>query len=183
MLAQDRRLIMLLPEAQCLHVRRAVASDAQALTDLVFRAKAHWGYPRVWMEAWRAELIVSSHYIELHRVILAEVDQQLAGFYGLEFRTDVAHLEHLWVEPTRIGSGLGRKLLGLACDDARANDYKVVELVADPNAERFYLRQGAARIGEVHGNVLGMPRVLPRMQLNLYSANNALQATCEDARA
>jgi hypothetical protein len=71
----------------------------------------------------------------------------------------------------------------LACADARNNGYTVIELVADPNAEGFYLRQGAIRIGEIRGNVLGNPRVLPKMQLVLSGANNVRQATCEDARA
>jgi N-acetylglutamate synthase-like GNAT family acetyltransferase len=166
-----------------IRVRSAVTSDAQALTRLVFRAKAFWGYPKEWMEEWRKELSVTSDYVAQHRVVLAEAEQRLVAFYGLEFRTDVAHLEHLWVEPAYIGSGLGRKLLALACEDARNNGYKVIELVADPNAEGFYLRQGAIRIGEIRGNVLGKPRVLPKMQLVLSGANNVLQATCEDARA
>jgi GNAT superfamily N-acetyltransferase len=165
-----------------IRVRSAVACDAQALTRLVFRAKAFWGYRKEWMEEWRKELTVTSDYVAQHRVVLAEAEQRLAAFYGLEFRTDVAHLEHLWVEPAYIGSGLGRKLLALACEDARDNGYKIIELVADPNAEGFYLRHGAIRIGEIYGNVLGNPRVLPKMQLVLSGANNLLQATCEDAR-
>jgi GNAT superfamily N-acetyltransferase len=166
-----------------LRVRSAVASDAQALTRLVFRAKAFWGYPKEWMEAWRKELTVTSDYVAQHRVVLAEAEQRLVAFYGLEFRTDVAHLEHLWVEPAHIGSGLGRKLLALACEDARNHGYNVMELVADPNAEGFYLRQGAIRIGEIRGHVLGHPRVLPKMQLVLSGAHHVRQATCEDARA
>src|SRR5262245_38493505 len=166
-----------------LRVRSAVARDAQALTRLVFRAKAFWGYPKEWMEAWRKELTVTSDYVAQHRVVLAEAEQRLVAFYGLEFRTDVAHLEHLWVEPAHIGSGLGRKLLALACEDARNHGYDVMELVADPNAEGFYLRQGAIRIGEIHGHVLGNLSVLPKMHLVLSGANSVLQATRENARA
>ena len=40
--------------------RRANEADAPALTALVLRAKAHWGYPQEWMDAWRAELTVTS---------------------------------------------------------------------------------------------------------------------------
>jgi GNAT superfamily N-acetyltransferase len=150
-----------------IRVRSAVPTDAHALTRLVFRAKAFWGYPKEWMEEWRKELTVTSDYVAKHRVLLAEADQRLIAFYGLELQTDIANLGHLWVEPVHIGLGLGRKLLALACEDARNNGCKVIELVADPNAEGFYLRQGAIRIGEIRGNVLGNPRVLPRMQLVL----------------
>ena len=166
-----------------IRVRSAEASDAQALTRLVVRAKAFWGYPKEWMEEWREELTVTSDYVVQHRVVLAEAEQRLVALYGLELRTDVAHLEHLWVEPAHIGSGLGRKLLALACEDARNNGYTVIEFVADPHAEGFYLRQGAIRIGEIRGHVLGNPRVLPTMQLVLSGANHVPQATCEDACA
>jgi GNAT superfamily N-acetyltransferase len=168
---------------ESIRVRAAVARDAEELTRLAFRAKAFWGYPREWMEEWRKELTVTSEYVAQHQVVLAEAEERLIAFYGLEFRTAVAYLEHLWVEPAHIGCGLGRKLLALACDDAQRNGYKIIELVADPNAEGFYRRQGAIRIGEVRGNVLGIPRVLPKMHLVLSGANNVLQATCEDARA
>src|SRR5436190_19954727 len=89
-----------------IRVRRAVHSDAHALTRLVFRAKAFWGYPKEWMEEWRQELTVTSDYVAKHRVVLAEADQRLVAFYGLELKTDIANLGHLWVEPARIGSGL-----------------------------------------------------------------------------
>ena len=38
---------------------------------------------------------------------------------------------------------------------------------ADPNAEGFYNRLGAVKIGEVQANVLGVTRVLPKMEISL----------------
>ena len=55
-----------------IRVRSAVPSDTHALTRLVFRAKAFWGYPKEWMEEWRKELTVTSDYVAQHRVVLAE---------------------------------------------------------------------------------------------------------------
>jgi len=159
-----------------IRVRSAVPTDTRALTRLVFRAKAFWGYPKEWMEEWRKELTVTADYVAQHRVVLAEAEQRLVAFYGLEFQTDIALLEHLWVEPAHMGSGWGRKLFALACEDARNNGSRVIELVADPNAEGFYLRQGAIRIGEIRGNVLGNPRVLPKMQLVLSGGTHRRRA-------
>lgn len=156
---------MLPPET--LTFRNARPDDAEILTGLIRRSKAHWGYPKEWMDAWRSELTIAGDYIRYHRVIVACDRGRVVGFYGLEFRERVAYLEHLWVEPDRIGSGVGRALLAEVCNDARNRGYGVVELVADPNAEPFYLRQGAIRIGEVRGSILGAPRILPRMRLDL----------------
>jgi ribosomal protein S18 acetylase RimI-like enzyme len=134
---------------------------------LVQRAKAHWGYPKEWLDAWHSELVISSDYIRQQRVVLLIERDEIAGFFGLEFRGPLAHLEHLWVEPAGMRRGVGRKLLTMACADARDKGYRTIELVADPNAESFYLHHGAVRVGEVHNAVLGTPRVLPKMQLDL----------------
>lgn len=103
----------------------------------------------------------------------------------MEFRSDAAHLEHLWVEPVRIRRGVGRTLLAMACDDARDRGYSALEMVADPNAEPFYLHHGATRVGEVHSTVLGTPRVLPKMRLKMSGLTwfletlISLQKVCE----
>ena len=85
--------------------------------------------------------------IEKHQVVVLEENGQLVGFYGVEFRTELAHLEHLWVEPIRIGSGLGWALFTQACSEARANGYIALEWVADPNAEGFYRSSGSVCCG------------------------------------
>ena len=42
-----------------------------------------------------------------------------------------------------------------------------MEIEADPNAEGFYLRMGARRVGENVYEIEGQRRVLPLMQLDL----------------
>ena len=43
----------------------------------------------------------------------------------------------------------------------------VIAIVADPHAERFYLRLGARRVGEVAGPMPGAPdRKLPLLELD-----------------
>ena len=38
-----------------------------------------------------------------------------------------------------------------------------VEILADPNAEGFYRKMGAHRIGELVSEIDGQPRTLPRL--------------------
>jgi hypothetical protein len=102
-------------EVESLIRRDAVPSDAQPLTAFVRRAKAHWGYPKEWLDAWLSELVISPDYIRQQRVVLLIERDEIAGFFGLEFRETWAHLEHLWVEPAGIRRGIGRKLLTMAC--------------------------------------------------------------------
>jgi hypothetical protein len=70
-----------------------------------------------------------------------------------------------------MGTGVGRALFTHARE--RAADLKIpmMELSADPNAEGFYQRMGAQRIGEVKSEIEGKPRVLPRMSINLDLAH------------
>ena len=42
-----------------------------------------------------------------------------------------------------------------------------LEIDADPNAEAFYLKMGAVRVGEVRSEIDGQPRVRPLLHLPL----------------
>ncbi|MGH8259764.1 MAG: GNAT family N-acetyltransferase, partial [Steroidobacteraceae bacterium] len=131
-----------------LRTRVGRPDEADALTALIRRAKASWGYPPEWMQAWQAELSIGADFIARNRVIVASCDAAaVVGFYGLELRAAAAHLEHLWVEPQRMRQGVGSALLGMACREAREAGYAWLELVADPNAVGFYRRHGALKVG------------------------------------
>ena len=68
-----------------------------------------------------------------------------------------------------MGSGVGRALFAHARSRAEQLKMQVLELSADPNAEGFYERMGAKRIGEVQAAMDDQSRVLPRMRMNLDS--------------
>src|SRR5690349_21334709 len=54
-----------------MRIRRAAAGDADTLSDLAHRAKAHWGYPASWMREWDPQLTIIPGYLELHDVFVA----------------------------------------------------------------------------------------------------------------
>jgi len=76
----------------------------------------------------------------------------------------------MWVTPTAIGSGLGRMLWSHAVETARANGYTAFSIESDPNAEGFYLRHGAKRVGEIVSAATG--RVLPLMSYVIPGAKD-----------
>ena len=73
----------------------------------------------------------------------------------------------MWIKPEHMGVGVGRTLLLHAKDRAVNLKVSALELSADPNAEGFYQRMGATRIGEVRSEIEGQPRVLPRMRIEI----------------
>jgi hypothetical protein len=48
-------------------IRRAIPDDAQQLSELARRAKAHWNYPAEWLAAWQSELTIEPRYLVEHR--------------------------------------------------------------------------------------------------------------------
>ena|SRR5918993_5579881 len=149
-------------------IRRATADDADALSDLAHRAKAHWGYPVHWMREWDAQLTIIPGYLELHDVWVSEQDGAIAGMCALEDRGDRSNLEHVWVEPALHGHGIGRALVMHALEEARRRHHGVVELLADPFASGFYERLGARRAGHVPAPMPGArDRTLPKFEFVL----------------
>ena len=149
-------------------IRRATGDDADALTDLAHRAKAHWGYPASWMRQWDPQLTIIPGYLEAHDVWLAERDGVIVGMCALEDRGARWNLEHVWVEPAAHGGGIGRALVMEALAEARRRHPGVVELLADPYASGFYERLGARRAGDVPAPMPGARnRTLPKFEFDL----------------
>ena len=142
-------------------IRKAVTADSDALTRIAHDAKRHWGYPDHWLKHWQDDLTISPDFITHHEVYIAESEGKPLGFYGLIIREAKAELDHLWVSPPHIGTGVGKQLFLHAMQQAAKENISEVEILSDPNAEGFYRKQGAHRIGEVVSDIDGEPRTLP----------------------
>lgn len=148
-------------------IRRASPADAPALTGIAHSAKRHWGYPERWIEIWKVALTITPEFISNNEVYVACIGSEIAGFSALVTAEDKVWLEHLWVSPTQIGTGLGKALFSHAAGIAAATGALAMEIESDPNAEGFYKRMGAQRVGEVVSEVDGEKRVLPLLTFDL----------------
>lgn len=157
-------------------IRRASPEDAAILTQVAHEAKEYWGYPESWIQFWKEDLTITPAFIEANHVFLADSGEEVAGFYAIVMlRPDnapspsasKAELEHMWVKPEHIGAGVGRDLFMHAMETAAFLSAAALEISADPNAEGFYQRMGATRIGEIHSEIEGQPRTLPRLAIEL----------------
>ncbi|HUF09507.1 MAG TPA: GNAT family N-acetyltransferase [Rhodothermales bacterium] len=145
----------------------AVPRMAATLTEIAWEAKRFWGYPDEWMEAWRDELLVTADVIQAHETWVAERSGRQVGFYVLRRLPDGSGaIDHLWVRPDSMRLGIGSRLLEHALDRAHAAEMSAVSIVSDPNAEVFYLRHGARRVGVETGTVCGRPRELPVLAIS-----------------
>jgi GNAT superfamily N-acetyltransferase len=142
-------------------IQRATPGDAETLTGISFAAKRYWGYPEQWMERWQESLTITPDFVRRNEVYGAVVEGEMVGFYALASRGHGIELEHLWVAPERIGTGVGRALFEHAVRNAGSLGVEVLSIEADPNAEGFYRRMGARRVGETSYPIDGQRRVLP----------------------
>ena len=146
-------------------IRPAQAHDAEALSAIAFKAKAHWSYSAEALESWRRELAVSADEIASKSVFVALADGRIAGFYSFCPAERGWLLDHLWVLPEFMRRGIGRALVTHALETAARGGASSVTVDADPNAESFYLACGATRCGEVSAPISGQTgRVRPQLR-------------------
>ena len=146
-------------------IRRALPEDANTLTQIALDAKRHWGYPEHWINHWEKDLTISADFIRDNEVYVAEQEGEVRGFYALCVNGDKAELEHMWVTPESIGTGIGKELFLDAMDRAATLEVRAIEMSADPNAAGFYERMGASQIGETDASIEGQVRKLPRLRI------------------
>ena len=144
-------------------IRNALPEDAGALTKIAHDAKRHWGYPERWIAHWQDDLTISPEFVAANQVYVAESEGNLLGFYALVIKDAKAELDHMWVAPAYIGSGVGKELFLHAMQTAAGQKIDSVEILADPNAAGFYRKMGAHQVGEVTSEIEGQPRTLPRL--------------------
>jgi len=154
-----------------MQIRRAKPVEAATLTEIAHAAKRHWGYPENWIEHWKDDLTITPEFISKHEVYVAFSGKEIVGCCALVVDGAVPELEHMWIRPEHIGSGVGRALFLHVKERAANLGLPALEISSDPNAEGFYQRMGARRIGDVESEVEGKPRVLPRMTVDLNSTH------------
>ncbi|WP_235939711.1 GNAT family N-acetyltransferase [Occultella kanbiaonis] len=148
-------------------IRRAIPGEAAALSALALRSKAHWGYDDDFLEMCRAELTYTEAQTAAWGLMVAVDDDDVPlGLYRIHGDPLAGELDALFVEPDRIGTGLGGTLLRHALDTAREAGFRTLGLDADPGAEAFYAHAGATTVGSTaSGSIPG--RRLPRMRFEL----------------
>ncbi|MEM9555731.1 MAG: GNAT family N-acetyltransferase [Acidobacteriota bacterium] len=155
-------------------IRRARPDEADRLTEIAFASKRHWSYPEAWLEAWRESLTLTPDFVGSNVVDVAVDGEDVAiacsALVDEKGASSAIQLEHFWVEPAAIGRGVGRMLFQHVVETARGLDGESLLIESDPNAEAFYERMGAVRVGWVRADVCGTPRRLPTMRFDLRVA-------------
>jgi GNAT superfamily N-acetyltransferase len=140
--------------------------EAEVLTELCLRSKAVWGYDEQFMQACRGELTLTASIMQSSYLKVAEIGGHLVGVAQVTVKGQLAELDKLFVEPTRLRSGAGKALFEWATAMARDGGAVTMVIEADPDAVGFYRRLGAVDYGTApSGSIPG--RLIPRLKLLL----------------
>lgn len=138
-------------ETNLMPIREATENDIPFLSDLRRRSLSHWQkYTKEWIEKNIGNIRTPSKSPSLNEqmFVLLEGDL-LVGFYKfVHHRCGTAQLVDLYVDLPHIRKRFGQRLWQDAVERSRALGASTLDIVSDPNAESFYLYQGAVRIGD-----------------------------------
>jgi GNAT superfamily N-acetyltransferase len=111
------------------------------------------------------ELRLTEPDLDRLHVVVAEHAGSALGVASLDAAADPPVVGHLFVDPSAMGAGVGALLMAALADEARRLGVAEIELESDPNAEGFYARMGAHRVGDRASSSTG--RVLPLMRMRV----------------
>jgi len=129
-------------------IRDALATEAKYLSDLSARSKAYWPYDKEYLTQAAQVTHVTENDILSWHFRVAVYDGKILGFSGMAPVKNEYMLDHLWIEPEYIDKGIGQVLFEDAVLSAKRMGWTRFTIASDPYAEKFYLKQGAKRIGE-----------------------------------
>lgn len=132
-------------------IRRAYVNDSSALTRIAFESKRYWRYPQEYYTVWKDELTVTGEYIQGNEVYVYERRHRIRAFFSMVILTDDSEyqkevvpsglwLDHMFVEPSFIGQGIGSEMMDCAGEVATKLGYSSFYIFADPHSKDFYLK-------------------------------------------
>lgn len=149
------------------NIRHANENEDNILTEVALRAKAYWGYDKEFLEKCRQELTITKEFINNNPIYVVEDENNILGFYGLNIEdSNEIYLEYIFLEPNVIGKGIGKMLWRHMDGVCHQLKIKEIKIVAEPLAEKFYLKMGAKSIDRIESSV-SKGRMLPLMIYNI----------------
>ena len=125
-------------------IRRARPDERLDLEGIQRRASTALPEYREQLEAHPDAIDLPAEPIERGQVLVAEIDDRIAGFAVVLETDGTAELDGLFVEPDLWRRGIGSALVEAAIHEARRRGLSLLTVVAGPSAKDFYERCGFA---------------------------------------
>lgn len=145
--------------------KKLTNQDLEAMSTIAQKAKGFWNYPKEWLKLWEDQLTFTSTDLKNNWSCGAYIEERLVGFVTFSQKENIAEIDNLWVLPEFMNQGIGGNLMAKALLAAKNNQLEKVRIESDPNAESFYKKFGAVRVGLVDSQP--KPRKLPVLEIKL----------------
>lgn len=154
-----------------MRIEKALAEDAQELTELTLLSKSYWNYSDQQMKSFRDDLTITKDYISKNEVYKLIDKNEIVGYYSFfKKNNENITLDNLFVAPTSIRKGIGKKLMIDFFQRIQKIEFVRATLEADPNAENFYAKFGFKVVGKSESSIKN--RFLPIMEINKTSVQD-----------
>jgi ribosomal protein S18 acetylase RimI-like enzyme len=141
-------------------IRPARLGERAALEELQRRSSMHEPMYREQLAAHPEAIELPDEQIRSGAVRIAEQDGAIVGFVVLlASGAGACELDGLFVEPSRMRAGIGRRLIDDAKAIARRAGAARIDVIANPQAVAFYRRVGFRTTGEAETTFGKAPRM------------------------
>lgn len=92
-------------------IRKAKSGESKKMTKIAYLSKANRGYSKEWLSLWQKELTVSEYMIEKWVSYVAEVNNEIIGFWSREpIQSNTPSHGLLFIHPDYQNQGVGQAL-------------------------------------------------------------------------
>lgn len=123
--------------------------DISLINSIIECSKRYWDYSEDYLKAAIPLIQIDAKWLHKNRGYSIFDDDELVGFLGVQQDKDSWVLDHLWISPGKIRTGLGSKAVDFIVREAQKANITKILLLPDPLSEGFYLRKGAHHTGKV----------------------------------
>lgn len=141
-------------------IEDAKVSELTELTELAVRSKSHWNYHPEYITSYRKYFTLTPETSARLRIRTVKANlngspSKPLGWSG--FILEEPYLEHLWIDPKYIGSGLGSLLWSDLIKFAKKSKVTTFQLMSDPYAVPFYEKLGCQDLGPMPSRIENGP--------------------------
>ncbi|MDF2940055.1 MAG: hydroxyurea phosphotransferase [Gammaproteobacteria bacterium] len=137
-------------------LRQAQAKDLPEMNQLIHSGFVYWEYVPERIDKIMALIKLEACRLDQYPMYLAYHESELIGFFGFSKCKDgpkVDELQYFFIDKKHIGNGYGKQIWGLCCTMAKSHGISEFFIKSVIEAEGFYLKMGAKRIGQVASQV------------------------------
>lgn len=134
---------------------KKVRPDYEVLNDIMMRSLAVWGYSSKELEEASEVLEITIEFLDKSICYVAELDGLIKGFFCIEpSRDEELSKAKFYIEPNSMRLGLGTRLWNKVIYELKNHEVKSFKFLIAPNAQGFYEKLGAVKIGERRSDVI-----------------------------